>query len=193
MSDKPWDKEVPSKGKSMSSSQVKSAKARARAAGRPYPNLVDNMAAMKEDSEAHSTNMNKPSSRFDGSKELVATYKKATPGESRAFKAVKEVVREALGDCPCGSDCGCDGSKKIEEADFQGRKVQLGKPMKGDVKKSKVYVKNEKGNVVKVNFGDKNMTIKKDIPARRKSFRARHNCDNPGPRTKARYWSCRAW
>ena len=63
--------------------------------------------------------------------------------------------------------------------------------MKGDVKKSKVYVKNEKGNVVKVEFGDPNMKIKKNIPARRKSFRARHNCDNPGPRTKARYWSCR--
>ena len=167
MSDKPWEKEVPSKGKSMSSSQVKSAKARARAAGRPYPNLVDNMAAMKEASEAHSTDMKKPSSRFDGSKELVATYKKATPGESRAFKAVKEVVREALDDCPCDGGCECSKPKKIAEAEFQGRSVALGKPMKGDVKKSKVYVKNEKGNVVKVNFGDKIMTIKKDIPARR--------------------------
>ena len=84
-------------------------------------------------------------------------------------------------------------NKDVQEAEYQGRKVPLGKPMKGDVKKSKVYVKNEKGNVVKVNFGDKNMTIKKDQPARRRSFRARHNCDNPGPRTKARYWSCRAW
>jgi len=60
-------------------------------------------------------------------------------------------------------------------------------------KKSSVYVKNDKGNVVKVNFGDPNMEIKKDSPARRKSFRARHNCDNPGPRWKARYWSCKAW
>jgi len=194
MSDKPWEKDAPSKGKSMTAAQIKSAKARARAAGRPYPNLVDNMAAMKEDAEAHSTDKNKPSSRFDGSKELVAIYKKGTPGQgSRAFKAVKEVVREALSDCPCGGDCGCGGSKKIDEAEYQGRNVPLGKPMKGDVKKSKVYVKNEKGNVVKVNFGDKNMTIKKNIPGRRKSFRARHNCDNPGPRTKARYWSCRAW
>jgi hypothetical protein len=66
--------------------------------------------------------------------------------------------------------------------------------MKGDVKKSKVYVKNPAtGKVVKVNFGDKNMKIKKSNPKRRKSFRARHNCANPGPRTKARYWSCRAW
>ena len=81
----------------------------------------------------------------------------------------------------------------LEEAEYQGRKVTLNKPMKGDVKKSKVYVKNAKGNVVKVNFGDPNMKIKKNIPARRKSFRARHNCDNPGPKWKARYWSCKAW
>jgi len=82
---------------------------------------------------------------------------------------------------------------QLNEAEYQGRKVSLGKPMQGDVKKFKVYVKNEKGNVVKVNFGDPNMRIKKSNPARRKSFRARHNCDNPGPRTKARYWSCRKW
>jgi len=81
----------------------------------------------------------------------------------------------------------------IEEAEYQGRKVTLNKPMKGDVKKSKVYVKNDKGNVVKVNFGDPNMKIKKSNPKRRKSFRARHNCDNPGPKWKARYWSCKAW
>ncbi len=81
----------------------------------------------------------------------------------------------------------------IDEAEYQGRKVTLGKPMAGDVKKSKVYVKNPQGNVVKVNFGDKKMRIKKSNPNRRKSFRARHNCDNPGPRHKARYWSCRAW
>ena len=80
-----------------------------------------------------------------------------------------------------------------EEAEYQGRKVTLNKPTKGDVKKSKVYVRNEKGNVVKVEFGDPNMEIKRDDPARRKSFRARHNCDNPGPKTKARYWSCKFW
>ena len=85
-------------------------------------------------------------------------------------------------------------------AEYQGRKVQLGKIMQGDVKKFKVYVKNDKGNVVKVNFGfggssakGKRMVIKKNNPARRKSFRARHNCDNPGPRWKARYWACRTW
>jgi hypothetical protein len=82
----------------------------------------------------------------------------------------------------------------IQEAKYQGRTVTLNKPMKGDVKKSKVYVRDpQTGNIKKVNFGDKNMKIKKNIPARRKSFRARHNCDNPGPKTKARYWSCKAW
>ena len=80
-------------------------------------------------------------------------------------------------------------------AEYQGRKVKLGKPFRtpDGPKKSSVYVKNDKGNVVKVNFGDPNMSIKKDNPNRRKSFRARHTCDNPGPRWKARYWSCRAW
>tara|TARA_B100001057_G_scaffold466018_1_gene522728 strand:- start:6262 stop:6804 length:543 start_codon:yes stop_codon:yes gene_type:complete len=82
----------------------------------------------------------------------------------------------------------------MDEAEYQGRKVKLGKPMRGDVKKFKVYVKDPKTkNVKKVNFGDPNMKIKKSNPARRRSFRARHNCDNPGPRTKARYWSCRKW
>ena len=81
----------------------------------------------------------------------------------------------------------------IEEAEYRGRKVKLNKPMRGDVKKSKVYVKNAKGNVVKVNFGDPNMKIRKSNPKARKSFRARHNCKNPGPKWKARYWSCKAW
>ena len=85
------------------------------------------------------------------------------------------------------------------EAEYQGRKVKLGKPMQGDSKKFKVYVKNPKGNVVKVNFGQGGdakggtMRIRKSNPKARKAFRARHNCDNPGPRYKARYWSCRKW
>ena len=86
------------------------------------------------------------------------------------------------------ANCNC-----VYEAEYQGRKVQLGKPMAGDVKKFKVYVRNGEGNVVKVNFGQKGVKIKKNNPDRRKSFRARHNCDNPGPRWKARYWSCRKW
>lgn len=89
----------------------------------------------------------------------------------------------------------------LEEAEYRGRKVKLNKPMQGDVKKFKVYVKDPKtGNVKKVNFGHggssvkgKAMKIRKNNPKARKSFRARHNCDNPGPKTKARYWSCRKW
>ena len=88
----------------------------------------------------------------------------------------------------------------LSEAEYQGRKVKLGKIMQGDIKKFKVYVKNDKGKVVKVNFGfggksakGKRMVIKKNNPERRRSFRARHNCDNPGPRWKSRYWACRTW
>lgn len=84
-------------------------------------------------------------------------------------------------------------TETLNEAEYKGRKVKLGKIMKGDVKKYKVHVKNDKGNVVKVNFGDPNMEIKRDDPKRRKSFRARHNCDEPGPRWKARYWACKTW
>jgi len=83
----------------------------------------------------------------------------------------------------------------IGEAEYHGKTVSLGKPFytPDGPKKRSVYVKNAKGNVVKVNFGDPNMRIKKNIPARRKSYRARHHCENPGPRWKANYWSCRAW
>ena len=82
-----------------------------------------------------------------------------------------------------------------DAAKYQGRTVTLNKPFltPGGPKKRSVYVKNEKGNVVKVNFGDPNMRIKKSNPERRRNFRSRHNCDNPGPKWKARYWSCKAW
>jgi hypothetical protein len=96
------------------------------------------------------------------------------------LKAYKNTLAEA--------NCNC-----VYEAEYQGREVKLGKPMQGDVKKFKVYVKNPAGNVVKVNFGQKGMKIRKSNPAARKSFRARMNCDNPGPRHKANYWSCRKW
>jgi hypothetical protein len=89
---------------------------------------------------------------------------------------------------------------QLNEAEYQGRKVQLGKPMQGDSKKFKVYVKNAKGKVVKVNFGfggksakGKRMVIKAKNPKRRAAYRARHHCDNPGPRWKANYWSCKKW
>ena len=85
--------------------------------------------------------------------------------------------------------------KNSKAAEYQGRKVSLNKPFRtpDGPKKFSVYVKNQKGNVVKVNFGDPNMEIKKDNPARRRSFRARHRCDTPGPKWKARYWSCKKW
>ena len=91
----------------------------------------------------------------------------------------------------------------INEAEYKGRKVKLGKPMRGDVKKFKVYVKNKKGNVIKVNFGhggtsakkagQKTMRIRKSNPKARKSFRARHKCDQKKDRTTAGYWSCKKW
>ena len=82
-----------------------------------------------------------------------------------------------------------------EKAEYQGKKVTLNKPLytPDGPKKSAVYVTGPKGDPVIVRFGDKNMEIKVDDPERRKSFRARHNCDNPGPKWKARYWSCKAW
>ena len=80
-----------------------------------------------------------------------------------------------------------------EKAEHDGRSVELNNPTQGDTKKYKVYVRNDKGNVVKVEFGDPNMEIKRDDPKRRAAFRARHGCDNPGPKWKAKYWSCKFW
>jgi len=115
------------------------------------------------------------------------------------YEAVQDAIDEN-NEAPCPeclyemlSDATCGCPDLIPEAEYRGNKVTLNKPMRGDVKKSKVYVKNAKGNVVKVNFGDKNMKIKKSNPKRRKSFRARHKCKTPGPKWKARYWSCKAW
>ncbi len=116
------------------------------------------------------------------------------PGFEKRKEKLKK-MGEGSADEPVHPDQDADDKRfdDLDEAKYQGREVPLGKPMKGDVKKSKVYVKKPNGKVVKVNFGDKNMKIKKSNPKRRKSFRARHNCKNPGPRWKARYWSCRAW
>lgn len=91
-----------------------------------------------------------------------------------------------------------DGSEQYEdwgelEEENEGKKLNKPFLTPGGPKKRAVYVRNEKGNVVKVSFGDPNLSIKRDNPERRKSFRARHNCDNPGPKTKARYWSCKYW
>ncbi len=120
--------------------------------------------------------------------------------ESQIIQVQGDDITVALNDCTDFLRENFDGAESIDhffsvlsEAEYRGRKVPLGKPMRGDIKKSKVYVKKPNGNVVKVEFGDPNMRIKKSNPKRRKSFRARHRCDNPGPRWKARYWSCRAW
>ena len=110
----------------------------------------------------------------------VTKFQKRSGGRSRLDSPYTMMMKNSWGEV-------------TEAAEYQGRKVQLNNPTRGDVKKYKVYVKNDKGNVVKVEFGDPNMEIKRDDPARRKSFRARHNCDNPGPKYKARFWSCKFW
>ena len=94
-----------------------------------------------------------------------------------------------------GDDCDCFGHE-LTEAEYQGKKVELNNPTRSSDGKKKfyVYVKNEKGNVIKLGFGDPNMEIKRDDPKRRKAFRARHSCDDDiGPKYKARYWSCYQW
>jgi nicotinic acid mononucleotide adenylyltransferase len=118
-----------------------------------------------------------------GTPELTAKYKSETPGQGNMKESCCEECDEEL----------IEEEVTIVEADGQKRKVTLNKPVRGGSKKFYVYVKNDKGNVVKVSFGDPNMEIKRDDPARRKAFRARHNCDNPGPKWKARYWSCKNW
>ena len=123
---------------------------------------------------------------YEGDDSILEMFQGATldDGQLVCEACLFEVLQEA--------SCGCPDL--MGEAEYRGRKVTLNKPMRGDVKKFKVYVKDPKtGNVKKVNFGDPNMRIKKSNPKRRKSFRARHNCDNPGPKTKARYWSCKKW
>lgn len=102
--------------------------------------------------------------------------------------------REDIVDSIC-EECDIYDDFIAEEAEHEGRKVKLNDPIRTSdgPKKFKVYVRNEKGNVVVVRFGDPKMEIKRDDPARRKSFRARHNCENPGPKWKAKFWSCWQW
>ena len=120
-----------------------------------------------------------------GTDNYVNYLRDITPGEEKRDEYKQEVSEEPLLN---------EWGETIEEAEYQGRKVKLNNPVRGGSKKFYVYVRNEKGNVVKVSFGDATgMDIKRDDPERRKSFRARHNCDNPGPKTKARYWSCKFW
>ena len=151
--------------------------------GREVPNCVPNNEA------ADSAAINQPGGFVgdDGDNkniDEINEYDVENEQDMKEFIHFMREYKQQLAEATC--DC-------LLEAEYQGRNVQLGKPTAGDVKKFKVYVKNPAGRVVKVNFGDPNMRIKKSNPARRKSFRARHHCDNPGPRTKARYWSCRKW
>jgi hypothetical protein len=135
-----------------------------------------------------------------GDEDWVEEFWRVSVGEPEQLKDDQDAAVVA------GKEAAIDAAQRLatDEAKYQGREVTLNKPMAGDVKKSKVYVRDPAtGNIKKVNFGhggktakrlgQKTMKIKKSNPARRKSFRARHNCDNPGPKTKARYWSCRAW
>ena len=135
-------------------------------------------------------------SKYPACRPTPAGCKSKGKGKKWGKKSTKESVTEQFNNIKTWGEV-------ISEAEYRGRKVKLNKPTRGDVKKFKVYVKNDKGNVVKVNFGhggtsakkrgEKTMRIKKSDPARRKAFRARHNCDNPGPKWKARYWSCKKW
>jgi hypothetical protein len=109
-----------------------------------------------------------------GTPEYMKYLKKLTPGET-----AEEKLNE--------------WGEIDEDAEYQGRKVKLNNPTKGDIKKFKVYVRNDKGNVIKVEFGDPNMDIKRDSPERLKAFRARHNCDQKKDKTTAGYWSCKFW
>ena len=186
---------------------------------RAYKNV--GVADVVKDKRGKEFKFDKSSKEFksiDGEKAAVSTklgqdlmrlrknmMKKSTPSYNK--KKFETVANEETYDCDNAffEDYGYLGysidENDIFEAEYRGRKVKLNKPMQGDVKKFKVYVKDPKtGNVKKVNFGHggssvkgKAMKIRKNNPKARKSFRARHNCDNPGPKTKARYWSCRKW
>jgi len=164
-----WDKPNPNKEHHHLSPAKKAlARARAKAAGRPYPNLVDNMAVAKEEYN--------DGCFIDEQWELELGLTEDTFTVS-------------------GLELYEDWGEVHEEAEHQGKKVKLGKPFltPGGPKKRAVYVKNASGNVVKVNFGDPHLSIKRDQPSRKSSYRARHHCETPGPRWKANYWSCKYW
>jgi len=154
-----------------------------------YPS--DSMATRTMSEEAPMNPSTGQPGGYYGDTDDIEEYDVETTEEQHDFikfmREYNQLLSEAT--CPC-----------LLEAEYQGRTVKLGKIMQGDIKKFKVYVKNGSGNVVKVNFGfggksagGKRMVIKKNNPERRKNFRARMNCDNPGPRWKARYWACRTW
>ncbi len=113
----------------------------------------------------------------------------------KGFKPVPGKEPYSKGSCVREEDELLDEENIFEESEYEGKKVTLNKPFRtpGGPKKFSVYVRNDKGNVVKVNFGDPNMEIKRDDPERRANYRARHNCSDPGPKWKANYWSCKMW
>lgn len=216
-----WDQPSPNKtSKSMTPQQKAEAKRRAKAAGRPYPNLVDNMAAMKEESccgecldeIVESTFYSDGTEQYEDwgepSEEVMLeispamhqAYRKAAGAQASALD--KQAAQHfAAGNVKAGKAATQKANKRfsgivkstIKEED--NAKVKLNKPFltPDGPKKRAVYVKNDKGNVVKVSFGDKNLEIKRDDPERRKAYRARHGCDNPGPKWRANYWSCKFW
>lgn len=238
-----WKKPKPESSDSgmLTPSQKARAKARAKNAGRTYPNLVDNMwAARTGEANEEKIAEARRSRRIPPGERLlkhIQDYEKRTkqplpaPEQKQDKVKTEEVNLPRLGSNPgkfkrlVGRHLGAKAAEKISGGDgsrimakakktgntnlfrqgsfiknFYGEEAALkektlGKPFRtpGGPKKFSVYVRNEKGNEVKVNFGDPNLSIKRDSPVRRKSFRARHNCANPGPRTKARYWSCRQW
>jgi len=161
--------------------------------GKKYPNCVKKESVGETDEAAIAINMKKK-----GKKPKVIAV---TEEQFERLFEYNEEIPSLMYEDEYGSVEETEFEEgMLNEAEYQGRKVQLGKIMQGDVKKSKVYVKNDKGKVVKVNFGfggksahGKIMRIKKNNPERRKNFRARHNCENPGPRWKPRYWACRTW
>lgn len=161
--------------------------------GRQVPNCVPESYT---GAETVSVDKNDPSSRFIGTESLTNVYKNDTPGQgpSKTLSVIKKVVREQLeADCKCGGNCQCD--QEVTEATYKGKTVPLNKPMKGDVKKSKVYVDPDgDGKAQKVNFGDKNLSIKKDQPERKKSYCARSGgIKGTSDKTSANYWSRKAW
>jgi hypothetical protein len=163
--------------------------------------LLDNIHAKRERGESPA----KPGSKDYPEKDAWEKAKSSSKNENHSDDISEEELKEACDYLEKSKKFNSKDGKfelyevdeshysNLNEAEYQGRKVNLGKIMRGDVKKFKVFVKNPKGKTVKVNFGDPNMKIKKHIPARRKSFRARMRCDNPGPKWKARYWACRTW
>jgi hypothetical protein len=136
--------------------------------------------------------MNELSTAMDAIEDLLSILGEDTEGELPAW--VQSKITKGVDYLDSVADY-MKGENQKTAATKKKKNPKLNSPFRtpGGPKKFSVYVKNDKGNIVKVNFGDPNMKIKDNIPGRRKNFRARHNCENPGPKTKARYWSCRQW